>query len=216
MHPQYTPKDVARFWSRVDKSGDCWLWTGQRTRQGYGVFRVNGKRTPSHRVAYQIENGPITDSVLVRHRACNNPPCVNPAHLAPGSVLDNMHDRMEAGHYQYGDDHWSHKHPEHLARGDANGARLHPDHLARGQANGAYTHPERVPRGDRHASRIHPETYCRGETVWNAKLTEDKVREIRQLYADGKANQSQLGRQYGVHQAVIWNVVNRRTWKHVQ
>lgn len=84
------------FWSRVDRSGDCWLWTASKTARGYGKLRVDGKQAYAHRVAYELTNGAIPDGLVICHH-CDNPPCCNPAHLFMGTQGDNMRDRDAKG-----------------------------------------------------------------------------------------------------------------------
>jgi hypothetical protein len=55
-----------------------------------------------------------------------------------------------------------------------------------------------------------------GITNWLAKLTEQNVREIRDLYQRGILSQGKLGKRYGVTQAVIWSIVHYKSWKHVK
>lgn len=43
-----------RFWSHVDKSADCWIWTGTHYRNGYGQFKFQGKTVRAHRFAYRL------------------------------------------------------------------------------------------------------------------------------------------------------------------
>lgn len=85
-----------RFWEKVDKSGDCWIWTGRRSgSMGYGRFNVDRETAlVAHRVAYILATGPIPSGMLLCH-SCDNPPCVNPAHLFIGTAKDN-HDDMRA------------------------------------------------------------------------------------------------------------------------
>lgn len=92
-----------RFWASVRVSSldaGCWTWNGQRDRKGYGVFviRASGdkRRYRAHRLAYVLYHGNLPDADLVCHH-CDNPPCVNPAHLFRGSDADNAQDRQFKG-----------------------------------------------------------------------------------------------------------------------
>lgn len=86
---------------------------------------------------------------------------------------------------------------------------------ARGDRHGSHTHPERWARGERHGSRTKPGRIPRGEANSMARLTEDTVREIRRLHAEGGWTCRQLGERFGVHRDTVRFVVLRRTWKHV-
>lgn len=80
---------VERFWSFVDKSGDCWIWLGARNKN-YGRFNID-QATPvwAHRFSYELLIGPIPSGLHLDH-LCRNPPCVNPSHLEPVTVAQNL------------------------------------------------------------------------------------------------------------------------------
>lgn len=112
-----------RFWAKVDRSGGpeaCWPWTGAHVPLGYGTFWMDGGYQRAPRVALLLSLGrPVPAHMDVLHR-CDNPPCVNPAHLFEGNHQTNMRD-MRAKRR----DGWT-THPELVARrGEQNGnARL--------------------------------------------------------------------------------------------
>lgn len=85
-----------RFWSKVDKSGDCWLWTAAVVaNRGYGLFSVAGRLKLAHRFSYEIFNGPIPEGMQVDHR-CHVRRCVNPFHLRLVTPKQNSENRSGA------------------------------------------------------------------------------------------------------------------------
>jgi hypothetical protein len=99
----YTRSTAAeRFWTHVEKSGGCWLWTGSKNVQGYGTFYTGGEpnRELAHRFAYRIVVGAIPPGMAVCHR-CDVPACIRPDHLFLGSMADNVRDMKGKGR------HWS-------------------------------------------------------------------------------------------------------------
>jgi hypothetical protein len=77
-----TPSVAVRFWAKVDKSGECWVWTAGKVGAGYGHFTQGGapKMILAHRWAYEASVGPIPEGLVIDH-LCMNKACVNPAHL---------------------------------------------------------------------------------------------------------------------------------------
>lgn len=82
-----------RFWSKVDKAGNCWLWTAATRPNGYGCIRVQGRLESAHRIAYELANGKIPDNLVVMHR-CDTRLCVRPDHLSLGTSRDNTLDAI--------------------------------------------------------------------------------------------------------------------------
>lgn len=98
--------DVARFWSKVDRSGGpdaCWPWLSKLDAEKYGVFLVGNpqKDLKAHRYAYELSGRALeagqpldhechtNDSSCPGGKACLHRRCVNPAHLAPVSTQEN-------------------------------------------------------------------------------------------------------------------------------
>jgi hypothetical protein len=81
---------VDRFWSRVDRTDTCWIWRGGRKPKGYGNFWVDSQHSvAAHRFAYELLVGPIPPGLHLDH-LCRVPWCVNPEHLEPVTVRENL------------------------------------------------------------------------------------------------------------------------------
>lgn len=84
--------EEARFWSRVDKSGECWIYNpAHTTPKSYGHFSVNGKRFSAHRVSWMLEHDGLIGDLNICHK-CDTRACVRPSHLFVGTQSDNMRD----------------------------------------------------------------------------------------------------------------------------
>jgi hypothetical protein len=80
--------------------------------------------------------------------------------------------------------------------------------------NGAHRHPDRLATGDRNGTHTHPHRVLRGSSNVSAKLTEERVREIRSDYARG-IRRKYLAVMHGVSKSTIDNITKGRLWKHV-
>ena len=95
--------NTERFWRKVDRRAphECWEWQGGTKGIPYGMFSTTPafkqrKVTIPSRYSWELHHGPIPEGMCVLHR-CDNPPCVNPAHLFLGTIRDNARDMARKG-----------------------------------------------------------------------------------------------------------------------
>jgi hypothetical protein len=159
--PYLTPSLIERFWSRVNKTESCWLWTGRTNEGGYGLIdlprinRAKGRPILAHRLAWLLHYGAWPLNALHNCPGGDNPACVRIEHLWEGTLTENNRDMFAKGRYQ---------------------------------------------RGIRH---------------WNATVTVDLVHEIRSRYASGE-RQLDIANDLGLNKITVFDIVHRKTWKHVK
>ncbi len=78
-----------RFFAKVKKTEECWEWQACLDRKGYGRFWKDGRNCHAHRVSYELIVGPLTRDQHLDH-LCRNTICVNPSHLEPVSLMENV------------------------------------------------------------------------------------------------------------------------------
>jgi hypothetical protein len=89
-----------RFWSKVRRGApdECWEWISSHHPLGYGfifagpLYDKGVRYVKAHRLSWEMHNGPIPEGLCILHH-CDNPPCVNPAHLYAGTRQQNCRDR---------------------------------------------------------------------------------------------------------------------------
>jgi hypothetical protein len=88
--------------SVVDEATGCREW-GRAKRGGYGRLWDGERVVDTHRLSYEVFVGPIPAGLDVLHR-CDNPGCIEPEHLCPGTPADNRADRDAKGRHRNGAD----------------------------------------------------------------------------------------------------------------
>lgn len=177
---------------------ECQRYPGRLNRNGYGSLCFRGRLDLAHRVAFIMAIGEIPEGLSVLHKCKQQRDCCNPRHLYAGTHRQNMDDKVRDGTLPMGDDHWTRRLPELVARGDRNGSR---------------THPEMLPRGDAHAARTRPAYLPRGSSHGMARLTEEQVLAIRER-AQTEV-QKRLSEEFKVSPMTISLIVRRKIWAHL-
>jgi len=94
--------ELKRFEAKFRVTPGCWIWEGSRNAQGYGHFKFNGVVHKAHRIAYKHYVGKFPEHMVIMHK-CDNPSCVNPDHLKPGTNAENTADRDAKGRKAVGE-----------------------------------------------------------------------------------------------------------------
>lgn len=207
---------LQRLQAKTSVSGNCWLWTGLRDKDGYGKTSIDKVSIRTHRLAWLAATGHMPTADEGIFHTCDVPACwrndevgtyevggiiyERHGHLWLGTNAANMADRDAKGHTTKGDAHWMRTNPEKIKRGDNHPSRLYP---------------EKRPKGDQHWTRSRPGQVLRGEKSGRAVLTESMVREIRWRRANGE-RVAAIARLLGVSEGAVRAVIDGRSWAHLQ
>lgn len=94
-----------KFWDKVIKGPNCWVWTGccnGGKNGGYGTLTINRKQYRAHRISWEKRYGPIPKGGRICH-TCDNRKCVRPHHLFLGTQTDNLRDCSKKGRISRGE-----------------------------------------------------------------------------------------------------------------
>lgn len=91
-----------RFWEKVNKTNDCWLWTGCVGEWDYGQLWLDGKMRLATHFSWKLVHGSVPPKDKILMHSCDVPRCVNPAHLSLGTLKENSQDMLRKGraHWQ--------------------------------------------------------------------------------------------------------------------
>jgi hypothetical protein len=202
-----------RFWSRVDKTESCWLWTGTKTSDGFATFWYNNKSYTIAQVAWQMAYGPIPKGMRV-HASCGNRLCVNPSHLflGPGKGGSKPGEKCHLALL-------TDKQVLEARRLFTEGTTAH----VLGEKYGVHYTTIKyalLRKTWRHLPALNVELSPGdikrriASEKRNVKLTADQVVSIRKHHRCGVPT-SALAKTYGVTKENILLIVQRKTWKHI-
>lgn len=238
LSPELTGRILSKIAILPDKPDQCWLWTGAETSYGYGHFSVNGRLWLAHRTSYFIFTGRDPKELLVCHK-CDVRLCCNPNHLFLGTHDDNQKDMAQKGRSAQGDRHASKTHPEKIKRGEiAPRAKLTDKDVTdirRIYKDGGISASQLAKRFDVTPSNIqrivtggtwahlpvfgNPETFTKpsvlGDANPSAKLTEEKVKQIRQMRGQGLLYR-EIAAKFDVTSGTIQAIIAGTNWAHVK
>ncbi len=213
-------RTIRRFWSKVDTTGDCWIWLAS-TSDGYGNFWMDNRKWKAHRFSYELEHGPIPEGLIICHR-CDDRKCVRPEHLFLGTHKDNSQDREKKGRGGdfRGENNWCSLLTEDEVReilylyrqGDTSQTELGERFGVRQTAISAIT---RGINWSHINSEILPKFIVKGERHGFAKLTEEQIIEIRRLYSLGEYSCADVARLFNTNRQHIWSIISGKSWKHL-
>jgi len=236
---QKTPERL--FWRYVDKHGpvpphcpelgSCWVWTGKRKAEAHDYGMVHDcnrvqRQIRAHRYSWELHNGPLDRSLKILH-LCDNPPCVNPAHLRPGTQRENVAD-MDAKGRRVAAGSPGERNPRarftdadvlNIRQAYANGFTQTElmEIFETGQASISNIVNGRIWKhvGGPITRQKQPDvTRLVGVNNHNSKLNPDKVRYIRKAHSEG-ATVASLAREFGVNESPVWRIIRGAAWRHV-
>jgi hypothetical protein len=191
---------------RITESG-CWIWMGPTNPYGYGrmFIREIGRHISMHRLAWQIANGPIPPKLFVCHR-CDIPACVNPSHLFLGTHRDNMLDCMRKG-----------RHPGTANQPCPLGESRRDKIRAAKIANPLLTLAQLAKMFG--CSSTTAQKSCASLSLEIRRryrfLSEQDVLTIRYRALVLNENRSALGREFGLSDNYVFNILSGKRWKRL-
>jgi len=212
-----------KFYSNVQKTDSCWVYSKSIEGSGYGYICVNGKTIGAHRFSYLIHYGKIPHKMFVCH-SCDNPSCVNPKHLFLGSHKDNMQDMVKKnrGSLKKGAHRPIAKLTETEVKeifnlsGDLSQRELAKKFsVSQGLISNILNHKswKIVTASLKSMSGIGNGSDQKGSRSSRAKLSEDQALYIFKMH--GLKSRHDLAKEFNIAEVTIRKIWGKQTWRHV-
>ncbi len=224
-----------RFWSNVKKASpdDCWPWTGNKDKNGYGIIWADGKNASINRIAWQLTYQSAPKGKFIRHH-CGNVICCNPRHL----FIDNPHDifwakvdiknptqcwewtgKKNTDGYGVVRINKREERTHRISWKLSIGAIPEGKYVLHRCDNRSCTNPAHLFLGTQQDNIADMDAKGRRKSAIGAnngrsKLTEKDVLTIRSLSNKGIIG-TKLAAQFGVHKSTIYEILSGTNWKHI-
>lgn len=186
---------------RISKNAenDCWEWRGAKSTNGYGMLSLGGDTWRAHRLMWAFVNGPIPAGNVICHH-CDNPSCVNPAHLFVGTYSENLEDCFRKGRRRGILGGKSAKDGKSITALPKRPKSKRPPRTTPSRAENVHDYVAKFSRGSRAPGELHS----------TAKITEDQAREIISSLLPGHV----LAGKFNLAPGTISKIRNGHLWKH--
>lgn len=215
MRKRITIDPVIRFWRKahVGSKDECWLWKTKVKR--YPVFHDGTRNIGANRYSLQIRlNRELRKDELACH-TCDNPRCVNPYHLFPGSDADNSADMVRKGRKEKGEDVYGSKLTVEAV------IRIRELHILEGVPLKKLAREYGVCQDNlypvikgitwRHVEGPLDKRTKKEKAA--KKLNRKQAEEIRTTYNKGELSMKKVGQLFGVDAVTVFSIVHRKTWR---
>jgi len=223
--------DIARFMEKVEKQpSGCWIWTATPSLAGtYGLFWLDGQNMGSHCASVVLFHKKSIPKKMVVMHSCDDRTCVNPDHLSVGTYKENMEDMIQKGRDRsLGSRNTQAKlteaqvlsmraeyvdRPGEIMRLSAK-YQTSPSDVSGIIYGKSWKHISVTLGTDPFIGPVFMEMPPKGEIHHRAKITEDQVREIRQLAAQG-LGPTEIAAKFGLRKAQTSQIIRGKAWSHV-
>lgn len=216
LHAELIADVERRFWSNVQKTPTCWLWTGRASADGYGRIKIAGRERTATVVSWTLHFGPVPPMGIMCHH-CDNPPCIRPEHLFLGDHSLNGYD-LSLKRQQQSGGVTPHNEGDLLERIEAHRSRIAENARLRQLAEEERALARQVKQELRQiraiGTRRRGPAGTGGRPSMPVNFTDDEVREIRSAPEQSGIN-SALGRRFNISRQSIKSIRLRRTYAHV-